>query len=181
MRKINNNFVGIFGGSFDPPHKGHLIISRASIKKLKLKNLYWIITKKNPLKKKTLFSLNQRLRRCAAMIKSDKKIKLLFLEKKVKSSRTIKILKYFIKKTPESKFFLIIGSDNLINFTKWTEWKLIAKLCKLVVFSRKGFDLKAKKSVIVKYLDKKNIIYIKNKKINISSTELREKILNKIN
>ena len=127
MRKINNNFIGIFGGSFDPPHKGHLVISKTSIKKLKLKKLYWIVTKKNPLKKKTLFSLNQRIIKCASMIKRQKKIDLLFLEKKIKSSRTIKILKYFIKKKPESKFFLIIGSDNLINFNKWTSWKLIAK------------------------------------------------------
>ena len=47
--------IGILGGTFDPPHKGHLYISKVTIKKLKLNKLIWILTKKNPLKKKTLF------------------------------------------------------------------------------------------------------------------------------
>jgi nicotinate-nucleotide adenylyltransferase len=54
-----NNFVniGILGGSFDPPHKGHIYISKKSIKLLKLEKVIWAITKKNPLKKTPFFSL----------------------------------------------------------------------------------------------------------------------------
>ena len=44
--------VGIFGGSFDPPHKGHVEISKISLKQIKLTKIYWIVTKKNPFKKK---------------------------------------------------------------------------------------------------------------------------------
>ena len=51
----NKKAVGIFGGSFDPPHKGHVQISKISLKKIKLKKIYWIITKKNPFKKKSFF------------------------------------------------------------------------------------------------------------------------------
>ena len=47
--------IGILGGSFDPPHKGHVEISRISLKKIKLEKIYWIITKKNPFKKKNFF------------------------------------------------------------------------------------------------------------------------------
>ena len=65
---------------------------------------------------------------------------------------------------------LILGSDNLLDFHKWTNWKKIVKLSKLIVFSRKGYDKKSKESVVVKYLNKKNIIYINNKLINISSS-----------
>ena len=50
--KKKNNKIGILGGTFDPPHKGHLHISRVGIKKLKLDKLIWVVTKKNPLKKK---------------------------------------------------------------------------------------------------------------------------------
>ena len=53
----NKKAVGIFGGSFDPPHKGHVQISKISLKKIKLKKIYWIITKKNPFKRKPFFSL----------------------------------------------------------------------------------------------------------------------------
>ena len=67
----------------------------------------------------------------------------------------------------------MIGSDGLLNFHKWTSWKKILNLCTLIVFSRKGFDKKAKKSVIVRYLKNNNIIFVKNKKIDISSTALK--------
>ena len=54
LKQLSNN-VGIFGGSFDPPHTGHVLISKISIKKLKLKKVIWIVTKKNPFKKKPFF------------------------------------------------------------------------------------------------------------------------------
>ena len=59
---VKNNFkkIGVLGGSFDPPHKGHLYISKQSIKLLKLDKVIWAITKKNPLKEKPHFSLKLR-------------------------------------------------------------------------------------------------------------------------
>ena len=63
MIKLKNDKIGIFGGSFDPPHEGHLEISKIAIKKLSLSELYWCITKKNPFKNKTLFSLSERIKK----------------------------------------------------------------------------------------------------------------------
>ena len=51
----NKKAIGIFGGSFDPPHKGHVEISKISLKKIKLKKVYWVVTKKKPFKKKPFF------------------------------------------------------------------------------------------------------------------------------
>ena len=55
LYKKKNINIGILGGTFDPPHKGHLYISKIAIRKLKLNKLIWILTKKNPLKKKSFF------------------------------------------------------------------------------------------------------------------------------
>ena len=166
--------IGILGGSFDPPHKGHLKISLVSIKKFKLNKLYWMITQKNPFKNKPFFSLKERLEMCKKMTKKRKKIKIQFLEKYTKSTRTIKMIEYVKKKIKTTEIFLNIGSDNLINFHKWKNWKKIVKLCRLVVFSRKGFDQKAQKATIMKYIQKKQIMYIKDSKIDISSSKIRK-------
>jgi len=68
-----------------------------------------------------------------------------------------------------------VSKDNLIKFHKWKNWKLLLKLTEIVVFSRKDYDKKAKKSVIMRLV--KKIIFINNKPINISSTQVRKKLL----
>ena len=175
MLKPNKKAIGIFGGSFDPPHKGHIEISKISLKKIKLEKIYWIVTKKNPFKAKTFFSLKQRIQKSKKALKKFKNIKVLFLDNKIKSSRTIKVINYFRKIKKKNDLYLILGSDNLLNFHKWTSWKKIVKLTKLVVFSRKGYDNRSKESTVVKYLNKKNILFINNKLINISSSNIRKK------
>ena len=62
MVKPENKSVGILGGSFDPPHKGHLTISKIAIKKAKLDRVLWAVTKKNPFKKNPFYSLSQRIK-----------------------------------------------------------------------------------------------------------------------
>ena len=168
--------IGILGGSFDPPHNGHLKISKIAINKIKLKKLYWIITKKNPFKKKPLFSLRNRIVQSKKIVRNIKNIKVLYLENIVKSRRSIDIIKYILKKEKKSNIYLIIGSDILIKFHKWKSWKKIVKLTKLIVFSRKGYDRKSKKTIVVKYLNKNNITFIKNKPIEVSSSLLRKRI-----
>ena len=69
------NRIGIFGGSFDPPHLGHLEISKIAIKKLLINKLYWCVTKKNPLKKKTFFTLSERIKKSKFLSRKIKKIK----------------------------------------------------------------------------------------------------------
>ena len=177
MLIIKKKSVGVFGGSFDPPHKGHVKISKIAIQKLKLKKCYWVITKKNPFKKKSFFSIKERIAKAKKIVSMNKKIEVLYLDSKIKSSRTIRVINHFIKTRKQKNLYLILGSDNLINFHKWTSWKIIVKLAKLVVFSRKGYGIQSKKSIVVKYLNNKNIIYINNKLINLSSSSIRKMYL----
>ena len=178
MVKLSKKSIGLLGGSFDPVHKGHLIISKIALKKIKLDKIYWLITKKNPFKKKTYFNLNQRINLAKKATKSINKIQVLYLDKVAKSSRSINLVNYFIKKKINNIYF-IIGSDILIEFHKWKSWKKLVKLTKLVVFSRKGYDKKGKNSIVVKYLKNKNITFIKNKPVVISSSFIKKKLIKK--
>ena len=81
MLRNNSKNIGILGGSFDPPHKGHLYLSKQSLKRLKLKKIIWAITKKNPLKKKPFFSLTKRKKMCQKLIRGHKKIQLELIKK----------------------------------------------------------------------------------------------------
>ena len=172
---VKKKGIGIFGGSFDPPHEAHLKISKISLKKIGLKKIYWVVTKKNPFKRKPFYSISDRVKKSKNILKKNKKIKVVYLDKIVSSSRTIHTINYFINRKNHKNLYLIIGSDSLPKFHRWKSWKKIVKLTKLVVFSRKGYDRKGKNSKVVKYLNKKNIIFINNKYFNISSSKIRKK------
>ena len=174
MASIRKRYIGLLGGSFDPAHKGHLGISKIAIKKLKLKKIYWVITKKNPFKNETFYSLEERIKYAKKISRPQKKIQTVYLDNIVKSSRVIDVVNYFIKKKNIKNIYFIIGSDNLIRFHKWKSWKKIVKLVKLIVFSRRGYDRKGMKSMVVKNF-KNKIIFIKNKHIAISSSQLKSK------
>ena len=176
MVKVSNKTIGLLGGTFDPAHNGHLIISKTAIKKFKLSKVLWIVTKKNPFKDNPYYSLSQRLNKAKELTKGIKKIQVIHLDKRVNSSRSINIINYLINRKKLKNIYFIIGADNLINFHKWKGWKKIVKLVKLVVFSRKGYDRKGSKSTVTKYY-KNKITFIKNRPIVISSTILRKKLV----
>ncbi len=80
----------------------------------------------------------------------------------------------YIKKNNALEIYFIMGADNLINFHKWHKWKLIPQKCNILVFDRKGYKAKSLKSITFKQLNQKNLTFIKFKKVNISSSQLRE-------
>jgi len=165
--------VGILGGSFDPAHKGHLGISKEARKLYKLKYVIWAITKKNPLKKKSNTSLNERLKSAKKIIGLNKFIKLRFFEHKINSNKSIDLINFLQKKNKNIELYFIIGADNLINFHHWHKWKKISEKTTILVFDRQGFKSKSIKSISFKKLNKKSLNFIMFKKINISSSKLR--------
>ncbi len=176
MHKLSkkNIKIGILGGTFDPPHIGHLHISKIGIKKLGLTKLIWIITKKNPLKKKPYLNVKTRTLLSKKIIKKKRKIVIQNLEGKVKSINTFDLLKYVKSKNKKAKIYFLIGADNLINFHKWKNWRTIPELAKLVVFARQNYSAKALNSIALKKFEKKDWLYIPGKKMNISSSLIRK-------
>ena len=167
------NKIGILGGSFDPPHKGHLTISKEAIKRFNLLKVIWAITKKNPFKKKTDTNLNNRIMKCKKIIGSNKFIGVKFYEDIINSNKTIDLINH-ISKNKKNKIFFIMGADNLIKFHKWYKWKLISEKCKIIVFDRHGYKKKSLNSTTYKRLNKEKLKFIEFKKVNISSSQLRK-------
>ncbi len=169
-KKKNYIKIGVLGGTFDPPHKGHLHISKIALKKLNLKKILWVVTKKNPLKKKPYLKLEDRIKLSKKTAKRSKKISIKYFDDKLRSSNTFNLLNYIKNKTKADIFFLM-GSDNLKKFHKWKNWKQIPKFAKIVIFPRKNYS---NKSIATSNLNKKDLIYINAKKINISSSLIRK-------
>jgi nicotinate-nucleotide adenylyltransferase len=166
--------IGVLGGTFDPPHKGHLYISKTALKKLRLNKIIWVITKKNPLKKKPWLKTKIRIRLSEEITKRERKIFIQYLDNKIKSSNTYNLLKYLKKNNNGASLYFLMGADNLSKFHKWNNWKKIPKIAKIVVFKRKKYSSKSLNSVVSKNIDKNDWIYIKSKEINISSTLIRK-------
>ena len=170
----NKKKIGILGGTFDPAHIGPITISKTAKKKFLLNQVIWAITKKNPFKKKSSLNLKDRIKYAKNIISKNKFIKIRFYEKKIKSNKTIDLIKYFIKKNRNSNIYFIMGADNLVNFHKWKKSNQIPNLCKILVFDRDGYKSKSLKSPSFKRYNKKGIIFINFKKVNISSSQLRK-------
>ena len=95
--------IGILGGTFDPPHKGHLYISKIALKKLRLKKILWIITKKNPLKNKPYLKLKERMKLSKEITRKNKKISIKYFDEKIRSTSTFNLLNYIKMKIATEK------------------------------------------------------------------------------
>tara|TARA_Y100001970_G_scaffold265942_1_gene354060 strand:+ start:1907 stop:2488 length:582 start_codon:yes stop_codon:yes gene_type:complete len=181
--------IGLLGGSFDPPHKGHLYISLEAKKILKLDEIWWLVTPQNPLKINKPASYSERVKNCNTFIK-NKPIKIKEIEKKINSQYSYQTIKYLNNHYKNIKFFWLMGADNLINFHNWQNANKIFDEIPIVVFRRYGYNQQALKSYISNLyknfrIKSKNIhinnfnqlpawTVIQNKEIRISSTEIRE-------
>tara|TARA_B110001454_G_scaffold205185_1_gene214566 strand:+ start:1126 stop:1665 length:540 start_codon:yes stop_codon:yes gene_type:complete len=173
-KKKSYEKIGILGGTFDPPHKGHLYISKIALKRLKLNKILWIITKKNPLKKDPFFATKIRIKLSKKLVLKEKKIFINYFDSKVRSNSTYNILNYIKKKNKKKELYFLIGADNLIKLHKWHNWRKIPKLAKIVIFARENYSMSKVHQIASKRLKKNDWIYINSKKINISSSLIRK-------
>ena len=174
MKKLIKKKIGILGGSFDPAHMGHIKISLEAKKKFKLNKVIWAVTKKNPFKLKTKLSLKKRIKFAKKLNEKYAFIKVKFYENTINSNKTIKIKNYLKKNYKNTDLFFIMGADILINFHKWDQWKKIAIKCRILVFDRSGYKSKSMKSISFRKLNKKYLNFVKFKKVDISSSQLRK-------
>jgi nicotinate-nucleotide adenylyltransferase len=133
--------VGLFGGSFNPPHEGHALVAEIAIKRLGLDQLWWMVTPGNPLKNRNhLAPLSERLT-LSEQIGRGPRIKVTAFEKAFGVSYTANTLARVKALNPHVHFIWIMGADSLQAFHKWQKWQEIARTFPIAVIDRPGATL----------------------------------------
>ena len=156
MFNSKKKFVGILGGTFDPPHEGHLFISKFAKIKLDVGEVWWIVTTTNPLKKNKV-DYKKRLKKVKKFLMNHH-IKVLEIQDLSKNTYTVDLLEYLFKKFPHKKFIWLMGADNLFSFHLWRDWKKIFYNIPIAIFDRPPYSLSISKA--------KAILYFKEDRIN---------------
>jgi nicotinate-nucleotide adenylyltransferase len=145
--------VGLFGGSFNPPHAGHVLLAEIALRRLQLDQLWWIVTPGNPLKSlKELMPLKERLAACERLAE-DPRIKVTAFEAAHRIRYTEDTLKLVKSRNPDVHFVWLMGADNLKNFHRWQNWQKIAATFPLAVIDRPGATLSYISSKMAKTFD----------------------------
>jgi len=163
--------AGLFFGSYNPIHIGHLAIANYMLEYSDLDELWLVISPQNPLKKKkTLLNEYDRYRMAELALEGNGKIKPSDIEFRLpKPSYTIDTLSYLKEKNPSTDFVLIMGADNIESFEKWKNYETILKYYQIYVYPRPGFDLG-------KYKHHSNVKLINAPLMEISSSFIRDAI-----
>ena len=166
--------IGLYFGSFNPIHVGHLIIASYARHATSLKQVWLVVSPQNPLKpSKTLLNEYHRLHLVNVAIEDDPFLKATDIEFHLpRPSFTIDTLAYLEEKYPRHTFSIIMGSDSLQNLHQWKNYERLIQHHSLFVFRRPGFDIKNYPGA--------NIELINAPLLEISSTQIREMIKQKI-
>ena len=128
--------IGLLGGSFDPAHGGHLYVSETARKALKLDCVWWLVSPGNPLKSDPA-PLDVRVTR-ARLVARGPRIVVSDIEARLHTRFTIDTAKALLRRFPHVRFVWLMGSDNLVQFSRWRHWQQIAALLPIAVVRRPG-------------------------------------------
>ncbi|NOZ34834.1 MAG: nicotinate-nucleotide adenylyltransferase [Chlorobi bacterium] len=172
--KFRKNKIGLFFGTFNPIHNGHMIIANYILEFSDLEQIFFVVSPQNPFKKKSgLLEDYHRLALVQEAIGDNDKYLASDIEFKMpKPSYTIDTLTYLQEKYPKKEFSLIMGSDNLLNFHKWKNYNQIINNYKIIVYPRPNF-IQKDYSVIPK------LEIINAPLMEISASFIRESVKNK--
>jgi nicotinate-nucleotide adenylyltransferase len=162
--------VGLYFGSFNPVHTGHLIIANHIVNSTLLKQVWFVVSPQNPLKQSSsLLNEYHRLHLIKAAIDGENKLQASNVEFQLpKPSYTVDTLSYLKERFPQNEFCVIMGSDSFCNIKKWKNYEVILKNYPLFIYKRQGFEIKDSPDVDLTILDAPLL--------EISSTHIRELI-----
>lgn len=135
--------IGLFGGSFNPPHKGHREASLLALRRLRLDRVWWLVSPGNPLKdKRELAPLGLRLE-AARKLARHPSIQVSALESAIAATYTFETISYLKQHCRGVHFVWLMGADNLSHFDRWKRWQDITKLVPIAIIDRPGATLTA--------------------------------------
>jgi nicotinate-nucleotide adenylyltransferase len=166
--------IGLFFGSFNPIHIGHLAIANYMVEFTDLDKLWFVVSPHNPLKKKsTLLADHHRLQMVRVAVEDDTRFQASDIEFKLpQPSYTIDTLTYLKEKYPETEFVVIMGSDGLPTFEKWKNYQKLIEQYQRYVYPRPGTDSDLIKNLV-------NGQVVNAPLMDISSTFIRESVAKK--
>jgi nicotinate-nucleotide adenylyltransferase len=162
--------IGLYFGSFNPIHVGHLIIANFILNETDIEKIWLIISPQNPFKhNNSLLNEYDRLHLVRIALLDDTRMKASDIEFKLtRPSYTANTLIHLTEKYPEKKFTIIMGSDSFQNIHNWKNYESIINNHQICVYKRKGFDIKNSSGANIRILD--------SPLIEISSTQIRDYI-----
>lgn len=181
--------VGLLGGSFDPPHTGHVHITKQALRRFGLDRVWWLVSPGNPLKPVGPAPLTRRMAACREIMQHPK-VEITDLESKLATRYTADTLRQLQKTYPRVNFVWLMGADNLANFHKWQEWEWIVENVPIGITSRSDEYLQGATSKMAQKYSRARVPFAAAKTlplqpppawcllggptVDISSTEIRE-------
>ena len=147
--------IGLFFGSFNPIHHGHLMVASFIANHTDIQQVWLVVSPQNPHKTQTsLLNEYDRLHLAQLAIEDDAQIKVSDIEFKLpKPSYTIDTLTYLQEKYPQHQFHVIMGSDSFQNLPKWKNFEALVKNYQFIVYRRPGFDITEDYGADMQYLE----------------------------
>jgi nicotinate-nucleotide adenylyltransferase len=135
--------IGLMGGSFNPPHEGHAVVAATALRRLRLDQVWWVVTPGNPLKSNgSLAPLAERMAACRQLARSPR-MRVTAFEADLGTPYTAAMIAFLRLRHARTRFVWVMGADNLASFHRWQQWRAIARMLPIAVVDRPGWRYKA--------------------------------------
>lgn len=156
--KWRGRTVGLYGGSFNPAHSGHIHVAKEALKRLKLDAVWMMVSPGNPLKEKGgMAKRKKRKKSLKSLVGNHPHMLVTDIEKKLGTRNTYDTLLLLKKAMPHTRFVWVMGADNLATFHHWHEWRSIADIVPIAIFDRPGYSIAGLNSEFANVMARKRV------------------------
>lgn len=138
--------VGLFGGTFNPPHAGHLLVAQLALRVAQLDRIWWMVSPGNPLKALAPPPIAERIAASRALAR-DPRIVVTDVEAEIGTRFTVESLSILKRLRPNVRFVYVMGADSFATLHRWRDWRRIMRLVPIIVVDRPDAGLAATRSV----------------------------------